>query len=57
MRISAKDPRLVSLIGEFIKVYLPRVRNRDEDTIASYRYSINLYSFHKSKKTSPSNDI
>ena len=43
MRISAKDPRLVSLIGEFIKVYLPRVRNRDEDTIASYRYSINLF--------------
>ena len=43
MRISAKDPRLVSLIGEFIKVYLPRVRIRDEDTIASYRYSINLF--------------
>ena len=53
MRISAKDPRLVSLMGEFIKVYLPRVRNRDEDTIASYRYSINLYSFHKSKKNIP----
>ena len=43
MRISAKDPRLVSLIGDFIKVYLPRVKSRDDDTIASYRYSINLY--------------
>ena len=43
MRIKAKDPQLVSLIGEFMKVYLPCVRNRDDDTVASYRYSINLY--------------
>lgn len=43
MRIKAKDPNLVSLIGEFMKVYLPCVRNRDDDTIASYRSSINLY--------------
>ena len=43
MRIKAKDPNLVSLIGEFMKVYLPCVRNRDDDTIASYRFSINLY--------------
>lgn len=43
MRIKAKDPKLVSLIGEFMKVYLPCVKNRDGDTIVSYRYSINLY--------------
>lgn len=43
MRIKAKDPKLISLIGEFMKVYLPCVRNRDGDTIASYRFSINLY--------------
>ncbi len=43
MRIKAKDPRLVSLMGEFMRVYLPGVRNRDEDTVSSYRYSINLF--------------
>ena len=43
MRIKAKDPRLVSLMGEFMRIYLPCVRNRNEDTIASYRYSINLF--------------
>lgn len=43
MRIKAKDPVLVSLIGEFLKTYLPNVRKRDEDTIASYRFSISLY--------------
>ena len=43
MRIKTKDPRLVSLMGEFMRTYLPCVRNRDEDTIASYRYSINLF--------------
>ncbi len=30
-------------MGEFMRTYLPCVRNRDEDTIASYRYSINLF--------------
>lgn len=43
MRIKAKDPKLVSLMGEFMRTYLPGVRNRDTDTIASYRYSINLF--------------
>jgi site-specific recombinase XerD len=43
MRIKAQDPQLVSIIGDFMKTYLPGVRNRDEDTIASYRYSINLF--------------
>ena len=43
MRIKAKDPKLVSLMGEFMRTYLPVVRNRDDDTIASYRYSINLF--------------
>lgn len=43
MRIKAKDPRLVSLMGEFMRTYLPYVRNRDEDTVSSYRYSINLF--------------
>ena len=43
MRIKAKDPRLVSLMGEFMRTYLPGVRNRDDDTITSYRYSINLF--------------
>lgn len=43
MRIKAKDPQLVSIIGDFIKIYLPVVRNRDEDTVSSYRYSINLF--------------
>ena len=26
MRIKAKDPRLVSLMGEFMRIYLPGVR-------------------------------
>ena len=43
MRIKAKDPRLVSFMGEFMRTYLPGVRNRDKDTIDSYRYSINLF--------------
>lgn len=43
MRIKAKDPQLISLMGEFMRVYLPCVRNRDEDTVASYKYSINLF--------------
>lgn len=43
MRIKAKDLNLISLTGEFMKVYLPYIRNRDDDTIASYRFSINLY--------------
>ena len=43
MRIQAKDPRLISLIGSFLNSYLPLVRSRDTDTIESYRYSINIY--------------
>ena len=43
MRIKAKDPNLVALMGEFMRTYLPAVRNRDDDTITSYRYSINLF--------------
>ena len=43
MRIKVKDPQLISLMGEFMRVYLPCVRNRDEDTVASYKYSINLF--------------
>lgn len=43
MRVKVKDPMLISLIGEFLKVYLPSVKGRDQDTIDSYRHSINLY--------------
>ena len=43
MRAKAKDPRLVSLIGEFLKTYLPVVRKRDPNTVASYRSSINVF--------------
>lgn len=43
MRIKPRDPALISLIGEFLKTYLPCVRHRDEDTIDSYRHSINLF--------------
>lgn len=43
MRIKPKDPALISLIGEFMKTYLPCVRHRDKDTIESYRHSINLF--------------
>ena len=43
MRIKPRDPALISLIGEFLKSYLPCVRHRDEDTIDSYRHSINLF--------------
>ena len=43
MRIKPRDPTLISLIGEFLKTYLPYVRHRDEDTIDSYRHSINLF--------------
>lgn len=37
------EPRMVSHIGDFLRVYLPVVKNRDADTIESYRHSINLY--------------
>lgn len=51
MRIKAKDPKLISLMGEFMRAYLPGVRNRDEDTVDSYRYSINLFiSYLESEK-------
>ena len=43
MRIKAKDPKLVSIMSEFMRTYLPGVKNRDADTITSYRYSINLF--------------
>lgn len=43
MRINAKDPSLISFIGDFLKVYLPSIRNRDQDTIDSYKSTINLY--------------
>ena len=43
MRIKAKDPHLVSLMCEFMRIYFPGVRNRDKDTIDSYRYNINLF--------------
>lgn len=43
MRIEAKDAKLISAIGEFLLNYLPVVRNRDTDTIISYRISTNLF--------------
>ena len=43
MRIKAKDPNLVALMGEFMGTYLPSVKNRDDDTVTSYRYSIHLF--------------
>lgn len=49
MRINAKDPALISFIGDFLKVYLPSVRNRDPDTIDSYKNTINLYLLYLQK--------
>lgn len=43
MRVNARDPRLVSLVGEFMNTYLPVVRRLDDDTVASYRTSISLF--------------
>lgn len=43
MRIKPRDPAFISLIGEFLKTYLPCVRHRDQDTVESYRHSINLF--------------
>ena len=43
MRAKAKDPVLITLIGEFLKVYLPSVKSRDQDTIDSYRHTMNVY--------------
>jgi len=43
VRIKAKDPILISLIGNFLNQYLPSVKNRDPDTVDSYRYTINIY--------------
>ena len=37
------DRRLVPLIGDFLNSYLPVVKRRDADTVASYRTSINLF--------------
>lgn len=43
MRIKAKDPVLISMLTAFLTQYLPSVKNRDPDTIDSYRYSINVF--------------
>ena len=43
MRIKAKDPALIALTGEFLKVYLPSVRSGDGGTIDSYWHSIQGY--------------
>ena len=43
MKRNAADPALLSAIREFLLEYLPTVRRRDDDTITSYRYSINLF--------------
>ncbi len=43
MTRSAADPALLSAIRVFLLEYLPTVRRRDDDTITSYRYSINLF--------------
>ncbi len=43
MRGEARDGRLVALVAEFMNTYLPVVRRRDGDTVASYRTSIRLY--------------
>lgn len=43
MRGEARDGRLVALVAEFMNTYLPAVRRRDDDTVASYRTSIRLY--------------
>ena len=43
MRIKAKDSKLIAIMGEFMRTYLPNVRSRDDDTVDSYRYSINLF--------------
>ena len=37
------DPELLSSIKRFLLEYLPDIRNRDPDTIASHRTSINLF--------------
>ena len=49
MRINVKDPALISFIGDFLRVYLPSVRNRDPDTIDSYKNTINLYLLYLQK--------
>jgi hypothetical protein len=46
MRGAAMDPRLVSLVSEFLLAYLPEVRKLDDDTVASYRNSINCRTAH-----------
>ena len=43
MKIEFKDPNLIAKIGDFMRNYLVSVRNRDDDTILSYKYSVNLY--------------
>ena len=43
LRINTKDPSLISFIGDFLNIYLPSIRNRDQDTIDSYKSTINLY--------------
>ena len=43
MKNSVADPELMNSIGRFLLEYLPNVRRRDEDTIVSYRKSIDIY--------------
>ena len=43
MRTKPKDPKLLSFIGEFMNSYLTSVKTRDADTVASYRFSINMF--------------
>ena len=45
MKIEFKDPNLIAKIGDFMRNYLVSVRNRDDDTILSYKYSAKELSF------------
>jgi site-specific recombinase XerD len=38
-----KDPDLFRIFKEFLRTYLSKVRRKSSNTIASYRYAINLY--------------
>lgn len=38
-----KDPQLFAHIKKFLTVYMPKVRNKSDNTIASYKFTLNLY--------------
>jgi site-specific recombinase XerD len=50
----AKDPELFAGIKKFLTVYMPQIRSRSDNTVTSYKFTLNLYlSFLQEAKGKP----